>query len=414
MSLLDSLKRGWWSGWAEPYELLEGGAGLLESLIPGDRPDDPLERVQRWASEHVQGMQYEGGEGRSEGLLEKIAEGLGAAPGTLASMAPFMWAGGGAVGGARAAATLGGRIAGPALGFGVHSLVRHGDEGLPTAIGHGLKGAAEGAVFGGLGAWAGGKAVPPAAKMLLDKRQAMLAHGGERQLMKARVYKDLAEEAGLNTLGRQLQRRGLHGASVGGFIGGMTAAHGGDLEESVAAGTTMGLLGLLSRGKYHEPKWGTERQLADIRPEALKHAERIEAERAAAKDPQTGVPATVTGFHGTDARFEKFSVDDSSIGAFFSSRADVANTFAVSRSKMFGGEPKLLEAEIRFENPLVIDGSGKYAADFQFGPARESLLNDIRAGGHDGVILKNVIDASPSSKIDISGTTDLFIAVDTA
>ena len=99
MSLLDSLKRGWWSGWAEFPELVAGGAGLLESIIPGDRPDDPLERLQRWGEESAQGLRAEGGGGESVGLLEKITEGLGAAPGTLASMAPFMYGGGAVAGG---------------------------------------------------------------------------------------------------------------------------------------------------------------------------------------------------------------------------------------------------------------------------------------------------------------------------
>ncbi|KKN79007.1 hypothetical protein LCGC14_0344830 [marine sediment metagenome] len=282
MSLLDSLRRGWWSGWAEFPELVAGGAGLLESLIPGDRPDDPLERLKDWGNQAARGLRLEGGGGTSEGLLEKITEGLGAAPGTLASMAPFMWGGGAVAGGRMAAKTLGGRILGPALGFGAHSAVRHGDEGLPSAIGHGLKGAAEGAVFGGLGAWAGGKFVSPAAERLLSKRQAMLAHGGDMQLMKAKVYQGLAEEAGLNTLSSQFKRKALHGASVGGFVGGMTGIHGGDLEESVAAGTTIGLLGLLSRGKYHEPGWKTERKLAEMRPEAEAYAKEVEAKRAKA------------------------------------------------------------------------------------------------------------------------------------
>ena len=141
MSVLDALGRGWWSGWAEFPELVAGGAGLLESLIPGDTPDDPLERLKDWGNEAAQGLRSEGGDGTSEGLLEKITEGLGAAPGTLASMAPFMIGGSAAI----PARAVGAAIARPALGFGAHSLVRHGDEGLPTAVGHGIRGAMEGA-----------------------------------------------------------------------------------------------------------------------------------------------------------------------------------------------------------------------------------------------------------------------------
>ena len=75
MGLLDALGRGFWGSIAEPWELAAGGAGLLESLIPGDRPDDPLERFKEWTSERAEGVRHEAGVGESEGLMEKIAEG---------------------------------------------------------------------------------------------------------------------------------------------------------------------------------------------------------------------------------------------------------------------------------------------------------------------------------------------------
>ena len=262
MSLLESLKRGWWSGWAEFPELVAGGAGLLESIIPGDRPDDPLERLKDWGNEAAQGLRLEGGEGTSEGLLEKITEGLGAAPGTLASMAPFMY-GGGIAAGARVGAA-GAGILGPALGFGAHGLIRHGDEGLPTAIGHGLRGAAEGAVFGGIGGWAGKKYVPTAAEELLAKRRYLKTVPGEAsERLSARFGRQL-EETGINSLRRQIGRKAWHGAGTGAFVGGMTALHGGDVEESVSAGATMGLLGLLAGGKYHEPAMTKEIAVGEV------------------------------------------------------------------------------------------------------------------------------------------------------
>ena len=261
MSLLDSLRRGWWSGWAEFPELLAGGAGLLESLIPGDTPDDPLERLKDWSNQAAKGLRLEGGEGTSEGLLEKIMEGVGAAPGTVASIAPFMLATGGLGGVAGAGAA----IARPAIAFGAHGLIRHGDEGLPTAIGHGLRGAAEGAVFGGLGRWASGKYIPKAAEKILAKRRELTAVGGEQALAAKRYLGGgpLAE-TGIDSLSRQLKRRGLHGVSTGGFVGSMTGLHGGDLEESIAAGTTMGLLGFLASGKYREPSMAREEKIAEV------------------------------------------------------------------------------------------------------------------------------------------------------
>jgi len=275
MSLLESLKRGWWSGWAEFPELVAGGAGLLESLIPGDSPDDPLERLKDWGNEAAQGLRLEGGGGTSTGLLEKIAEGIGAAPGTLASMAPFMY-GGGAVMGGKAAATLGGRIAAPALGFGAHSLIRHGDEGLPTAIGHGLKGAAEGALFGGIGAKTAGMLVPKAAESLVSKIKYLESLGtpGAKRLA-GRLGKQLGE-TGIESAGRQLGRKGLHGLGVGGAVGGMTLAHGGDLEDAVAGGTTMGLLGLLSSGKYRGKGSTREEALGAAEAEIRKKMSRRE------------------------------------------------------------------------------------------------------------------------------------------
>ena len=270
MSILEALKRGWWSGWAEFPELLAGGAGLLESLIPGDTPDDPLERLKNWGNEAAQGLRLEGGEGRSQGLLEKIAEGVGAAPGTVASMAPFMWGGGAAIGGRAAARTIGGKILGPAIGFGAHGLVRHGDEGLPRALGYGLRGAAEGAAFGGIGAATSKMFVPSAAEKILEARRGLAAYAAEtpgKMAQKEAVQRFLGkqlEESGVNTLGRNLQRRALHGLGAGGVVGGMTAIHGGSTEDAVAGAATMGLLGMLSSGKYREPALTQEQAIAEV------------------------------------------------------------------------------------------------------------------------------------------------------
>ena len=134
MSILEALGRGWWSGIAEFPELFSGGAGLLESLIPGDLPDDPLERFQEGAEGIAQTLRSRGGGGTSTGLLEKIAEGVGAAPGTLASMAPSLAIGGAPFSAGAKAGLTAFRIAKPAAGFGLHNLIRHGDEGLPTAV----------------------------------------------------------------------------------------------------------------------------------------------------------------------------------------------------------------------------------------------------------------------------------------
>jgi len=269
VSILEALKRGWWSGWAEFPELLAGGAGLLESLIPGDTPDDPLERLKNWGNEAAQGLRLEGGEGRSQGLLEKIAEGVGAAPGMLSSLAPFFLTTPASMG-----ATAAGAIARPAIAFGAHGLVRHGDEGLPTAIGQGLRGAAEGALFGGVGLKTAGMLVPEAAKGILPKIKYLESLGTPAaQRLASRLQRNLAE-TGIDTAGRQLGRKALHGLGAGGVVGGMTLAHGGDLEEAVAGGATMGLLGLLSSGKYRTPMATREEALGAVETDIRKEAAR--------------------------------------------------------------------------------------------------------------------------------------------
>ncbi len=236
MSLLDAIRRGWWSGWAEFPELVAGGAGLVESIIPGDAPDDPLERLKDWGNQAARGLRLEGGGGTSEGLLEKITEGLGAAPGQLSALAPFMLGAGAAI----PAGAAGAAIATPALAFGAHGLIRHGDEGLASAVGHGLRGAAEGAAFGGIGKIAG------------------------------RIGSGLAPEA-RDLLMMQLKRKAAHAAGVGGLVGGMTGLHGGTLEESVAAGTTMGLLGMISSGKYKDPTLSMAEKVGKVAPEILEY-----------------------------------------------------------------------------------------------------------------------------------------------
>jgi len=278
MSILDALKRGWWSGWAEFPELVAGGAGLLESLIPGDRPDDPLERLQEWGEESAKGLRLEGGEGRSEGLLEKISEGLGAAPGTLASMAPSLFIGGAPFQAGVKAGALGARIAAPAAGFGLHNLIRHGDEGLPTAIGHGLRGAAEGALFGGVGAKTAGMLVPKAAEAIIPKIKYLEGLGTPAaQRLASRLQGQLAE-TGIDTAGRVLGRKALHGLGTGGVVGGMTLAHGGDLEEATAGAATMGLLGLISSGKYRTPGATPEEMLGGAEAQIRRAAGRRKIE----------------------------------------------------------------------------------------------------------------------------------------
>jgi hypothetical protein len=279
MSLLDALQRGWWSGWAEAPELVAGGAGLLESLIPGEQESITSfsDRFNRYAED----IRDKGPEGESKGLLEKIAEGLGAAPGTLATMVPFL-AGTGGAGGVGVAAA---RMAG---GMGLHSLVRSGDEGLPTAIGHGITGSVEGALFGGAGKLASGITGRGLARDLLRKQSKL-------NTIEAREAMQPAIDAALNTGKMKALRRGAHAVGAGGVVGGMGLLHGQPIEDVAASATTMGLLGALGgvtpkqikhAGTYESAYASARKRLDDLDPLVRKageeRVENLKRERALA------------------------------------------------------------------------------------------------------------------------------------
>lgn len=85
---------------------------------------------------------------------------------------------------------------------------------------------------------------------------------------------------------------------------------------------------------------------------------------------------------------------------FFASNPEVASYFAKALSR----EGAVFPATIEFKNPLVIDGGGRKAADFQFGKNADKWKSYFSApeyAGHDGVILTNVEDAG--------GVTDIYI-----
>ena len=255
MSLLDSLSRGWYSGWAEFPELAAGSFGLLEGLIPGEQ--ESLTGYSEDWNRIAEDVRGKGAKGQSVGLLEKITEGLGAAPGTLASMAPFF--------GGAALALPAAPILAPAVGFGAHSLIRSGDEGLAVAAGQGLKGAAEGAAFGLVGGLAG-KYASKEAKALMGK-QLKIANMEERAAMQPAI------NAARDSLGQNLTRRALHGAGTAGIVGSLGVLHQQPGEDTAASAVTMGVLGLLGgvtpkqiagAGKYRDPFITVRKKLDEL------------------------------------------------------------------------------------------------------------------------------------------------------
>ena len=208
-----AVNRGLAKGAAATPNLLAGATGLIDSLIPGKQKS--LEAVEANLRESAQTWEDFGPGGESDTLVEKIFEGIGRAPGELATIVPF----GATALPLRGVAGLGAAMARPALALGTHSAVMHGGEGLRESAAHGLRGAAEGAAFGVAGRWAH-KLVPE-----------------------------------VSTLGKNLARRAVHGGLAGGIVGGAAAAEGQSTEDVVASATVMGLLGAaLPSSKYKKTR----------------------------------------------------------------------------------------------------------------------------------------------------------------
>lgn len=134
------------------------------------------------------------------------------------------------------------------------------------------------------------------------------------------------------------------------------------------------------------------------------------AKAAEKTDFVTGVPARAVGFHGSPSPDVSF---DQSKPAFLSSRADVANDYTATRGlwrRMPEEGATVYPASVEFKNPLVIDAMGKRHDNIPvpwqewkpkvFGnlPKNALSVNQLaeiaKANGHDGLIVKNVIDTA--------------------
>jgi len=191
--------RGFWGGMSEAPAWLGGTAGLVEDIIPGKQ--ESIESIEQGLKGFAERVRARGGPGQADTLAEKVVEGVSAAPGTIAAMGPALLGAAAALPASAPAALVG------ATGLGAYGLTRAGGEGLGPAAMEGLKGAAEGAAFGGVGAAAGRVAKP--------------------------------------ALGRL-----LHAAGAGGIGAGSAALSGGDTEDVLAHGATLGILGgIMPQGK---------------------------------------------------------------------------------------------------------------------------------------------------------------------
>lgn len=118
-----------------------------------------------------------------------------------------------------------------------------------------------------------------------------------------------------------------------------------------------------------------------------------------------GKPLVV--YHGApDARFvkddgifktrgEKYGMSEPGKRAFwFTPDRRVANTYADDRRAFDyqNAESGIVDAYLNLQNPLIVDGGGKEWRDAQARGKTSDVIEQARAGGHDGVIIRNVRD----------------------
>jgi hypothetical protein len=108
-------------------------------------------------------------------------------------------------------------------------------------------------------------------------------------------------------------------------------------------------------------------------------------------------------YHGTSADFDEFDpsrgganygVDDDKGLVFFSNLKDEAEYSANEAASNIGGEPKIIEAFLKFKNPMIVDTKGKNPTNYLDGK-KEHLKYDLEfktnedGDPYDGIIVKN-------------------------
>lgn len=132
-----------------------------------------------------------------------------------------------------------------------------------------------------------------------------------------------------------------------------------------------------------------------------------------------GKPLVV--YHGSqDARFtqeggdgifktlrQRYDVDDPNAAFFFTSDERVAQTYMEGKRAFDrDAEPGVVRAYLSLVNPLVIDNEGR-----SWKGTRDAV-QAARAGGHDGLVIRNVVDDYNTTKV--SGPTDVYVVFDPA
>lgn len=124
---------------------------------------------------------------------------------------------------------------------------------------------------------------------------------------------------------------------------------------------------------------------------------------------ENGAPLVV--YHGTGEQFEAFQAIEEQGGHFFTRRRDIAEQYALDRSD----EGTVIAVYLSMKNPLVVDAEGSWWTSIHFGkddPNEQGnhdttmLARIARERGHDGLIVRNVVDL-PGEGYDPS---DIYVA----
>jgi len=129
-------------------------------------------------------------------------------------------------------------------------------------------------------------------------------------------------------------------------------------------------------------------------------------------------------YHGSpDARFMKaspifMSVQDrygekKGVGAFwFAKHRKTASTYADDRRAFDyqNAEPAIIQCYLKIENPLIVQGDGKYWREVQAIGKTTDVIEKAISSSHDGVIIKNVLDDYNNSKKTVN--TDTYVVFD--
>ena len=123
---------------------------------------------------------------------------------------------------------------------------------------------------------------------------------------------------------------------------------------------------------------------------------------------ESGAPLVV--YHGTDQKIEAFKHKRSADGFYFTSNKNLARDYAKdseSNAVFAGTKATVYPTYLSMQNPLVVDGSD---GSFDFGgESHDRLIEQAKANGHDGVIIRNTQDDISDSK---RGRSDTYIAFD--